>query len=64
LAIGGLREKLPAAMRAGIKTVIIPYENVSDLDDVDSKVKEKLTFKPVKTIDQVWDEAVIGFTGR
>ena len=64
LPIGGLKEKSMAAYRAGIKTVIIPYENVSDLDDVDSKVKEKLTFKPVKTIDQVWDEAVIGFTGR
>ncbi len=50
-----------AAYRAGIKTVIIPYENVSDLDDVDSKVKEKITFKPVKTVDQVWNEAVIDF---
>ncbi len=61
LPIGGLKEKSMAAYRAGIKTVIIPYENVSDLDDVDSKVKEKITFKPVKTVDQVWNEAVIGF---
>lgn len=61
LPIGGLKEKSMAAYRAGIKTVIIPYENVSDLDDVDSKVKEKITFKPVKTVDQVWSEAVIDF---
>ena len=61
LPIGGLKEKSMAAYRAGIKTVIIPYENVSDLDDVDSKVKEKITFKPVKTVDQVWNEAVIDF---
>ena len=64
LPIGGLKEKSMAAYRAGIKTVIIPYENVSDLDDVDSKVKEKVTFKPVKTVDQVWSEAVIGFVSR
>ncbi len=44
--------------------MIVPYENVSDLDDVDSKVKEKVTFKPVKTVDQVWSEAVIGFVSR
>lgn len=63
LPIGGLKEKSMAAYRAGIKTVIIPYGNVSDLDEVDNKVKEKITFKPVKTVDQVWSEAVEGFEG-
>ena len=61
LPIGGLKEKSMAAYRAGIKTVIIPYDNVPDLDEVDAKVKENVTFKPVKTIDQVWNEAVVNF---
>jgi ATP-dependent Lon protease len=61
LPIGGLKEKSMAAYRAGMKTVIIPYGNVADLDEVDSKVKEKITFKPVKTVDQVWSVAVEGF---
>ena len=61
LPIGGLKEKSMAAYRAGMKTVIIPYGNVPDLDEVDSKVKEKITFKPVKTVDQVWSVAVEGF---
>lgn len=62
LPIGGLKEKSMAAYRAGIKTVIIPYGNVSDLDEVDNKVRENVTFKPVKTVDQVWNEAVIDFS--
>lgn len=61
LPIGGLKEKSMAAYRAGISTVIIPFENMPDLDEVDSKVKEKITFKPVKSVDQVWNEAVLGF---
>ena len=61
LPIGGLREKSMAAYRAGIKTVIIPYGNVSDLDEVDEEVKKKISFMPVRTIDQVWDKAVEGF---
>lgn len=61
LPIGGLKEKSMAAYRSGIKTIIIPYGNMADLDDVDKKVKESITFKPVKTVDQVWNEAVIDF---
>ena len=61
LPIGGLKEKSMAAYRAGMNTVLIPFENVPDLDEVDSKVKEKITFKPVKSVDQVWNEAVLGF---
>ncbi len=64
LPIGGLKEKSMAAYRAGMKTVIIPYGNVPDLDEVDSKVKSSLKFKPVKTVDQVWKEAVEGFDGK
>lgn len=60
LPIGGLKEKSMAAYRAGIKKVIIPEGNKSDLDEIDTKVKENITFIPVKTVDQVWHEAVIG----
>lgn len=58
LPIGGLKEKSMAAYRAGIKTVIIPYDNISDLDEVDPKVKETVTFEPVKTVEAVWDIAL------
>lgn len=58
LPIGGLKEKSMAAYRAGIKTVIIPYDNISDLDEVDPAVKEAITFKPVKTVESVWEIAL------
>ena len=58
LPIGGLKEKSMAAYRAGIKTVVVPYDNISDLDEVDEKVKEKITFKPVKTVEEVWEIAL------
>lgn len=58
LPIGGLKEKSMAAYRAGIKTVVIPYGNVADLDEVDAKVKEAITFEPVKTVDEVWSIAL------
>lgn len=61
LPIGGLREKAMAAYRAGVKTVIIPYDNISDLDEVDSAVKANVTFCPVKTIEAVWGEALADF---
>lgn len=64
LPIGGLKEKSMAAYRAGIKTVLIPYDNVSDLDEVDKKVKDAIVFKPVKSVEQVWDEAVLDFVKR
>ena len=52
LAIGGLKEKSMAAYREGIKTVIMPFDNIKNLEDVDPKVKECVKFVPVKTIDQ------------
>jgi ATP-dependent Lon protease len=52
-AIGGLKEKLLAALRGGIKTVIIPEENVKDLDDIPDNVKKGLEIVPVKWIDKV-----------
>lgn len=53
LAIGGLKEKLLAAHRGGIRTVIIPEENVRDLKEIPDNIKQELQIKPVKWIDEV-----------
>ncbi len=53
LAIGGLKEKLLAAHRAGLRTVIIPRENARDLKEIPENVKENLEIVPVKWIDEV-----------
>ncbi|MGK5084156.1 endopeptidase La [Bdellovibrionota bacterium FG-1] len=53
LPIGGLKEKALAAMRHGIKTVVIPDRNKKDLEDIPQEFRDKLTFIPVKTIDDV-----------
>ena len=52
-AIGGLKEKLLAALRGGIKTVLIPQENVKDLQDIPVNVKTDLEIVPVRWIDEV-----------
>jgi ATP-dependent Lon protease len=56
--IGGLKEKLLAAHRGGIKTVIIPEDNVKDLQDIPENVKSNLEIIPVKWIDQVLEIAL------
>ena len=53
LPIGGLKEKLLAAHRGGIKTVLIPLQNVKDLTDIPENIKNKLDIHPVKWIDEV-----------
>ena len=58
LAIGGLKEKLLAARRGGIKTVLIPQDNVKDLQDIPENVKNQLEIVPVKWIDQVLEHAL------
>jgi ATP-dependent Lon protease len=58
LQIGGLKEKLLAAHRGGIKTVLIPEENVKDLVDIPDNVKNKLEIVPVKWIDKVLELAL------
>ena len=55
LPIGGLKEKALAAMRHGIKTIIIPDKNVKDLDDIPAEYRKNLKFVPVKAIDDVLD---------
>jgi ATP-dependent Lon protease len=70
LPIGGLKEKLLAALRGGIKTVIIPEENVKDLTEIPVEIKNKIDIVPVARVDDalraalvrvperlIWDEA-------
>ena len=57
-AIGGLKEKLLAARRGGIKTVMIPEENVKDLQDIPENVKNNLDIVPVRWIDRVLEVAL------
>ncbi len=57
-AIGGLKEKLLAALRGGIKTVLIPEENSKDLQDIPDNVKSALEIVPVKWIDKVLEVAL------
>jgi ATP-dependent Lon protease len=51
-AIGGLKEKVIAALRSGVSTIVMPQENVKDLEDIPENVREKLDFKPVANIDE------------
>jgi ATP-dependent Lon protease len=57
-AIGGLKEKLLAALRGGVKTVLIPDENLKDLADIPKNVTQHLKIVPVKWIDEVLDLAL------
>ena len=59
LKIGGLKEKLIAAKRSGITNVIIPKENVGDLEEIESNVLKNLNIKPVENISEVLKEALI-----
>ena len=59
LPIGGLREKSLAAHRVGINKILIPKDNVRDLDDVPDAVKESVTFVPMENVSQVLKEALV-----
>ncbi|MFW0776585.1 MAG: endopeptidase La [Rickettsiales bacterium] len=59
LAIGGLKEKLLAALRGGLTTVLIPEENVKDLEDIPDNVKRDLEIIPVSTVDEVLKNALV-----
>jgi len=58
LAIGGLKEKLLAAIRGGLKTALIPEENVKDLAEMPDNIKNRIEIIPVKWIDQVFEKAL------
>ena len=59
LPIGGLKEKSLAAKRAGIKTILMPYKNIKNLEDVPDVVKKAIEFIPVKTMEEVLEQALI-----
>lgn len=58
LPVGGIKEKVIAAHRSGIKTVLLPKRNMKNLDDVPEEVKNELTFKAMNTIEDVFNEAL------
>ena len=64
LPIGGLKEKSLAALRAGIKTILIPERNKKDLEDISPLVKKNLKFIPVKHMDEVVKYAIIGVDSK
>jgi ATP-dependent Lon protease len=59
MPIGGLKEKLLAALRAGVKTVLIPEENAKDLPEIPDNVKEGLEIIPVKHVSEVLKRALV-----
>ncbi|MCI8397829.1 MAG: endopeptidase La [Oscillibacter sp.] len=64
LPIGGLKEKTMAARRNGIATVLIPKDNVRDLEEIDQTVRAALKFVPVETVDQVFAAALCADAAR
>ena len=58
LPIGGLKEKVLAAYREGMRTIILPKENERDIEDIPENVRTKLEFVAVETMDQVLDTAL------
>ncbi len=60
MQIGGLKEKLLAALRGGIKTVLIPKDNEKDLPDIPDNVKEGLEIIPVEHVSEVLKIALVG----
>ena len=64
LPIGGVKEKLLAAHRSGIKNVIIPVENVKDLKEIPDNIKQDLNITPVRWIDEVLSAALNGYPAR
>jgi ATP-dependent Lon protease len=58
LPIGGLKEKLLAALRGGIKTVLIPWENERELVEIPKNIKQGLDIRPVRWIDEVLEVAL------
>jgi ATP-dependent Lon protease len=59
LPIGGLKEKLMSAVRSNIKTVLIPFENEKDLEDISHEIKDKLTIIPIKTAKEAMAQALV-----
>jgi ATP-dependent Lon protease len=61
LPIGGLKEKALAALRVGVKEIIIPFANQKDLEEIAPEVRRKLHFHPVKQVEEVFEIALEGW---
>jgi ATP-dependent Lon protease len=59
LPIGGVKEKVLGAHRAGISTIILPKDNEADMEDIPEDVRKQLTFHCVSTLDEVFDIALV-----
>ena len=59
LPVGGIKEKVIAAHRAGVKKVLLPKENMKDIDELPQNVRKELTFRAIETIDDVLEEALV-----
>ena len=59
MPIGGVKEKVLGALRAGMTTIVIPKENEADLEDVPAEAKQKLTFHTVETLEDVLKLALV-----
>ncbi|HEX7077890.1 MAG TPA: endopeptidase La [Candidatus Eisenbacteria bacterium] len=64
LAVGGLKEKVMAAYRTGIKTVVFPADNQKDLVEIPESIRSKMTFVPVSVVDEVFQHAFAGVAER
>ncbi len=64
LPVGGIKEKALAAMRAGIETIIIPWKNQKDLLEIPAQYRKKITFIPVKNIQEVLSIALVDWNGQ
>ena len=59
LPVGGIKEKVIAAHRAGVKRILLPEKNLEDLEELPVNVRNSLSFKGIKDIDQVFEEALV-----
>jgi ATP-dependent Lon protease len=64
LPVGGLKEKLTAAARAGVKTVLIPSRNKAEMEEVPAEVTQLLDIRPVETVDDVLAHALLAPEGE
>jgi ATP-dependent Lon protease len=64
LPVGGIKEKVLAAHRAGLKTVIIPKQNDKDLEDIPDEARDSLKFVLVERVDDVFNAALMKRSGR
>lgn len=60
LAVGGLREKALAALQYGIRKIIIPFENIKDLEEIPEDQRKQIQFVPVKHVSEVLELALLG----